>query len=61
MSAVVTREDKPPRWYVAWCEECQDGVRFPRAERPTRWADGHNAARHLDELEAGTGIVDGRT
>ncbi|UAW09426.1 hypothetical protein SEA_KLEVEY_70 [Arthrobacter phage Klevey] len=44
MSAEVTREPGFTKW-LAWCEECGDGVRQGRA-RAEAWADRHNAARH---------------
>ena len=37
----------PPfqRKTLAWCEQCQDGVRTTKAQAQ-EWADKHNADRH---------------
>ena len=45
MSAEVTKESGPLP-FVAWCERCQDGVRYATTKRTQAWADKHNATKH---------------
>jgi len=49
MSATVTKEDGP-RPFIAWCEECQDGVRHATRTRAQKWADRHNEEHHTEEV-----------
>ena len=47
MTATVTKE-KGSRKFLAWCKDCQDGVRHGTAIRAEMWATAHNDHRHKD-------------
>jgi hypothetical protein len=45
MSAGVTK-GLGPRRFIAWCEFCQDGMRYGVPRKAHAWAANHNRERH---------------
>lgn len=46
MSAEVQAEAFGWAPFLAWCDECQEGVRHKSAGKSQDWADKHNRERH---------------